>query len=200
MLIFNLFVYSFLSYWFTVLCYTFPWGRLNKEQYPKDFNDVCIVVLKNQCIYTSVYFLPFLYYPENTYSIYHAIWQIPFMIVLTDILFFFSHYVMHTKWLFKHVHSKHHKYNIPIAAGALYAHPVEHICVNLFSTVTPMFLVKAHPTVAVWWTILASVNTVISHSATEKDDNHGLHHRFHNCNYGAGFMIVDQVFGTYKKK
>ena len=200
MLIVDLFVYSFLSYWITVLFYTLPWGRLNTKQYPDDFNHVCLVVLKNQCIYTGVYFLPFMYYPENTYSIYHAIWQIPCMIVLTDIFFFFSHYMMHSKWFFKHIHSQHHKYNIPIAAGALYAHPFEHIFVNLFSAVTPMFVVSADPQVAVLWTILASVNTVVSHSETEKDNNHGLHHRFYNCNYGAGFMLMDRVVGTYKKK
>lgn len=197
MLVFQLFIYSFLAYWFTVLCYMFPWGKRNTNEIPDDCTRVCTVVLKNQCLYTGVYVLPFLYYPQETYSVAHGLWQLPSIIVLTDVLFFIAHYTMHTKWLYKRVHSTHHEYHVPIAAGALYAHPVEHIFVNLFSVVTPIFLVKVHPTIAVWWTILASMNTVVSHSTAQKDDTHGLHHRYRNCNYGVGFMLLDRLFGTY---
>ena len=144
MLVLKLFVYSFLSYWFTVLCYMFPWGKHNTDEIPDDFSRVCSVVLKNQCLYTGVYVLPFLYYPQETCSVVHGLWQIPSMVVLTDVMFFIAHYTMHTKWLYKRIHSKHHEYQVPIAAGALYAHPVEHIFVNLFSVITPLFLVKAH--------------------------------------------------------
>ena len=67
------------------------------------------------------------------------------------------------KTLYNFIHKKHHEYDPPIASAALYAHPIEHLCVNLFSTVVPLFIVKANLNLLLmgrksFWLVHLSIN------------------------------------------
>ena len=44
------------------------------------------------------------------------------------------------------------------------------------------------------WVFIASVNVVIAHSGTWKNDPHTAHHKYLNCNYGAGPLLMDKIF------
>ena len=121
------------------------------------------------------------------------------IIVLTDIIFYTSHrYFHYNKLLYNNIHRKHHEYDPPIAIGALHAHPIEHIFVNLFSTIMPMFIVRSDMIVSIIWTIISSVNVVVAHSGTWPNDPHIAHHRYLKCNYGVGLLLMDKVLGTFK--
>ncbi len=196
----QLFLVHIVSYWCAVALYTIPWGQLEPTQWPKDAAHLVVKqVLKNQFVYTSVYIVPFAYYPTPL-SGWHGVWQLPVIVVLTDVFFYVMHRVVHIKPLYKHIHAMHHDFKIPIAVAALYAHPLEHIFVNILIAVAPLFVVRANFIVAVLWTAIASVNTVVAHSATKKDQPHGLHHRYYNCNYGVGLFLMDHVFGTWRQQ
>ena len=196
----QLFLVHMAAYWLTVALYTLPWGRLDPSQWPNGATEAAKVVLTNQFVYTSVYIVPFTYYYPQSLPWWHVVWQLPVIVLLTDVLFYIMHRVAHIKPLYKGVHTVHHEFNIPIAVGALYAHPLEHVFVNVLTTVAPLFIVRANPTVALLWTAIASANTVVAHSATEKDGSHGLHHRYHHCNYGVGLMMVDRLVGTWRER
>jgi len=192
-MIFYLFFTHVAFYWVAVAFYSYAYDQWSKES-PKVIKQVVI----NQFVFTPLYIIPFQFYPEPI-STYHIIWQIPAIVVLTDIIFYTCHRYFHfNKTLYTLVHEKHHQYDPPIASAALYAHPIEHLCINLSSTVFPMFIVKANLTVALIWTIIASVNVVVAHSATWDGDAHTDHHKYKNCNYGVGALLMDRVLNTFR--
>lgn len=191
-MIYYLFLTHIISYWATVLFYTYVFNQWSEESWYVIKN-----VLFNQFVITPIYLPFFLYYPEP-YPYDNVIWQLPVIVVLTDIIFYSCHRVFHwNKALYVYVHEKHHEYDPPIASAALYSHPLEHLCINLSSTVVPMFLVHASFPVAMLWTLIASVNVVVAHSEIH-GGQHTLHHKYKACNYGVGLMVMDRLLGTYR--
>ena len=181
-----------ISYWATVVFYTIVFNQWSKESWYVIKN-----VLINQCIVTPLYLPLFYYYPDSL-PWYHIVWQLPTIVVLTDIIFYLCHRVFHlNKALYVHVHEQHHEYDPPIASAALYSHPIEHFCINLSSTVFPMFITKSSFFVQIIWTLIASINVVVAHSDIH-GGQHTKHHKYKTCNYGVGFMLFDRILGTYR--
>ena len=194
MFILYLFLTHMVFYWATALYFVIVHGQRSK------YSSVLVKnVLRNQIMYTPIYLIPFYFYP-TPHSSWNAFWQLPGIVLLTDMIFYSTHrYFHHNKYLFTRVHKYHHTMDDPqYAPGALNAHPVEHIFVNLLSTVAPLFIVKANLYVSLVWTAAASVNVVVAHSATCENDAHELHHKYKAYNYGAGPLIFDRMFGSYK--
>ncbi len=190
-----LFLTHIFFYWTSVMFYTYIYNQWYDESLYVIKN-----VLINQFIFTPFLIIPFYFYPQP-YSTIHIFWQLPSIIILTDIIFYISHrYFHYNKFLYNNIHIYHHKFDPPIASAALYAHPIEHIFINLLSTVLPMFIVKSNLVVSVIWTIIASVNVVIAHSRTWKNDPHTTHHKYLICNYGAGLLLMDKLLNTYKSE
>ena len=187
-----LFFTHIICYWSTVLFYTYKFNQWAEESWYVVKN-----VLFNQFLITPMYWPLFLNYPEPLPPI-HIIWQLPVIVVLTDFIFYACHRVFHyNKTLYVHIHEQHHKYDPPIAPAALYSHPIEHLCINLSSTVLPMFLVKASFPVALLWTMIASINVVIAHSKIHGGAHTG-HHKYKTFNYGVGLLVFDRIFGTFR--
>jgi sterol desaturase/sphingolipid hydroxylase (fatty acid hydroxylase superfamily) len=42
-----------------------------------------------------------------------------------EVGFYYSHRLLHTPWLYRAVHSKHHDFHAPTALATIYAHPLE---------------------------------------------------------------------------
>jgi len=191
-IIYYLFFTHIICYWATVLFYIYKFNQWSKDSWRVIKN-----VLLNQFLFTPLYLIPFQYYPEPLH--YHnVIWQLPAIIVLTDIIFYVCHRVFHyNKTLYVRVHKQHHEYDPPIAPAALYAHPIEHLCINLSSTVFPMFIVRASLPVALFWTTIASINVVVAHSGIHGGAHTG-HHKYMTSDYGVGAMLMDRILGTYR--
>ena len=43
---------------------------------------------------------------------------------LQEISFYYIHRLLHTKYLYKHIHKMHHEYSSPISLTAIYCHPI----------------------------------------------------------------------------
>jgi fatty acid hydroxylase domain-containing protein 2 len=122
-----------------------------------------------------------------------------FYTVIADQWFYWTHRMMHIRFLYRHIHTIHHRWTYPIAVRAIYAHPVEHIISNIGSLVIGPLLWPASVELMVLWTIVATFNAVSAHSGVSISavgaEKHDLHHRYLNCNYGTtGFS--DRMYGT----
>ena len=190
-----IFITHILSYWIAGFAYVYFY-----KLWSKDAPVLIKNVLINQFFYTPLYIIPFNFYPENQFSTINIIWQLPAIVILTDIIFYATHrYAHYNKIIYRNIHLKHHTNDDPlIAISALNAHPLEHLFINLLSTVSPLFIVKANLIVGMVWTIIASVNVIIAHSATWPDDPHTIHHKYKAYNYGAGPLLLDRFLNTYK--
>ena len=96
------------------------------------------LVAFNQLIITPPMIYAFLYNKQiitkesSLYDVFRGITLFPFMLLILNGLFASSHYIFHkNKWLYKHIHSIHHRLWVPHPIGSIYAHPIEHILANL---------------------------------------------------------------------
>lgn len=123
--------------------------------------------------------------------------------------FYFIHRLMHPwkttaipdvgAFLYRHVHSLHHKsYNTGPWSG-LSMHPVEHL-IYYTCTLLPFFI-SLHPT-AVYMNLLhATLSPVAGHDGHRSPGGggsffHYLHHSRFECNYGTPLVPLDRLFGS----
>ena len=127
-----------------------------------------------------------------------------------EIHFYFTHRLIHWAPLYKSIHSLHHKNTNPGPWSGIAMHPVEHLI--YFSGVLIYFIIPAHPFHAIFHLTKVAIGPGLSHSGfhklsvgksavNTKHYLHYLHHRFFECNYGAGLdgsiLPLDKWFGTF---
>eukprot|EP00930_Biecheleria_cincta_P057440 TRINITY_DN43370_c0_g1_i1.p1 TRINITY_DN43370_c0_g1~~TRINITY_DN43370_c0_g1_i1.p1 ORF type:complete len:292 (+),score=31.39 TRINITY_DN43370_c0_g1_i1:73-948(+) len=126
--------------------------------------------------------------------------QIAVVLVVQELLFFYSHRWLHVnKQMYARVHKLHHTWTAPISLVAIYAHPFEHVVSNVFPPFAGCVLVRAHFATMSIHTVLGLAHTLAVHSGYFFCDDHGMHdehHRSFNVNYGV-FGVLDWLHGTY---
>lgn len=134
--------------------------------------------------------------------------QLLFCIYLDDFLYYWMHRAMHTRWLLRHVHGRHHRVLAPWAITGHYMHPIEYVLTGSLAFLGPALL-GAHVTLLWVWIVFRQWEAAEGHAGYDLPwtpthwlpGSHGaLHHDFHHArvrgNY-AGFLPVwDRVFGT----
>jgi sterol desaturase/sphingolipid hydroxylase (fatty acid hydroxylase superfamily) len=125
--------------------------------------------------------------------------DIAFSVILREILFYYSHRLLHSPQLYARIHKKHHRFTAPVALAAQYAHPVEHFFANILPISIPPQLLRSH--IITYWIFLAFelFETATVHSGYDFFANaarkHDLHHEKFMVNFGAvGFL--DWLHGT----
>eukprot|EP01083_Nonionella_stella_P282214 960396_1 len=103
------------------------------------------------------------------------------------------------KFLYKWVHSLHHKSYNPTAFSGTNMHPVESTL--YYSAALVCIPIGCHPTIAVGCIIDCAVGAWLGHDGFQwpgsGDFFHQIHHQHFDCNYGAMHVPLDQWFGTY---
>jgi plant 4alpha-monomethylsterol monooxygenase len=120
-------------------------------------------------------------------------------IAIEDTIFYFGHRALHTRWLFSHVHFRHHRFRIVRGHVAEYAHPLENL-LNVVALFTgPIALGSPFQVVAIW-IVVRLAETVEAHSGyafTSNSSRHSFHHLHaqRGC-YGSFFGPWDRLLGS----
>jgi len=130
------------------------------------------------------------------------IWHFAVFIFVNDTIFYFSHRLLHTRWLFKNVHVRHHRFRFVRGLVAEYAHPLEDLANFVAFLAGPVLLGSPFVIVAAW-VFLRMLETVDAHSGyafTPWAKRHAFHHMYaaRGC-YGSFAGVWDRVLGTERQ-
>lgn len=134
--------------------------------------------------------------------------QISFFFLVEDFLNYWIHRWLHIPWLYKHIHSIHHKYDAPFAIVAAYAHPLEVLLQAIPTFVGPLAIGPHLYTLMVWQTF-RNWEAIDIHSGYELPfslksfvpgyagaEHHDYHHYMHSGNFASVFTWCDRLYGT----
>ncbi|KAI4352793.1 hypothetical protein L6164_007012 [Bauhinia variegata] len=139
--------------------------------------------------------------------------QIIVAMFIMDTWQYFVHRYMHqNKFLYRHVHSRHHRLVVPYAIGALYNHPLEGLLLDTFGGAISFLISGMTARTAVAFFCFAVVKTVDDHCGLWLPWNifqlffqnntayHDIHHQLQGLKYNYSqpfFPIWDKLLGTY---
>ena len=124
---------------------------------------------------------------------------IPATYFIEEFGFYWIHRTFHTvPWLYEHFHGTHHQWIRPEPYSALDCHPLEHALGNMFSLLLGPWLFGWSYTWVWRLVMLATISVVHGHRSDGvfANQQHALHHKHRNGNYGKEFFS-DKLFGTF---
>eukprot|EP00939_MAST-03C_sp_MAST-3C-sp1_P005368 g5368.t1 len=114
---------------------------------------------------------------------------------ISEIVFYSTHRLLHTNWLWYHVHYFHHQQAAPFPPCCIYAHPVEFCMGNIPVVALGPMMMQSHAIIWFLWAFLATFSTAVSHSGWHlpfllgESEGHDYHH-------SSGYMDNLGVIGT----
>jgi len=139
--------------------------------------------------------------------------QFAVAMVVVDTWQYFIHRYMHiNKFLYRHIHSKHHSLVVPYAYGALYNHPLEGLLLDTMGGALSFLVSGMTPRTAIFFFSFATIKTVDDHCGLWLPGNplhvffnnncayHDIHHQLYGNKYNFSqpfFITWDKILGTH---
>ncbi|GMJ13449.1 sphingoid base hydroxylase 2 [Hibiscus trionum] len=134
------------------------------------------------------------------------------MVVMDTYHYFFHRFVLHNKYLYKHIHSQHHRLVVPYPFGAIYSHVIEAFLADTVSSSLALLISGMSARTSIFFFSFATIKNVDDHCGVLLPGNpfhiffqnttvyHGIHHELHGTKYNFSqpfFNIWDRIFGTH---
>ncbi|KAL3636258.1 Arf guanine nucleotide exchange factor sbh1 [Castilleja foliolosa] len=134
------------------------------------------------------------------------------MFVLDTWQYFMHRYMHHNKFLYRHIHSQHHRLIVPYAFGALYNHPVEGLLLDTIGGALSFLVSGMSPRASIFFFSFATLKTVDDHCGLWLPGNlfhfvfsnnsayHDIHHQLYGNKYNFSqpfFVVWDRILGTH---
>lgn len=137
--------------------------------------------------------------------------SVPLLMFLHDTYFYWTHRLMHHKWIFKWVHRVHHDSRVPSPLAAFSFDPVEAV---VEATILPVLamVIPIHPIAFLIFLMVMTVLGVVNHTGYElyfrgfgehpigkwiiSATHHDHHHRHYQHNLGLYFTWWDRLMKT----
>lgn len=140
----------------------------------------------------------------------HPVWFVVILVLTPlwrEVHFYWVHRLIHVPFLYRTVHSLHHRNTNPGPWSGLSMHPIEHLL--YYSAVAIHWVVPSHPIHAMYNLFHLTMAPVPGHTGFEKVElgegraidtgclNHYLHHKYFEVNYADGAIPFDRWFGSF---
>ncbi|XP_022775792.1 sphinganine C4-monooxygenase 2-like [Durio zibethinus] len=133
------------------------------------------------------------------------------MVVLDTYQYFLHRLVHQNKFLYKHLHSQHHRLVIPYTYGAIYNHPIEGFFFDIVGGILAYVVSGMSPRTAIFFYCFATIKNVDDHCGVLLPGNpmqllknstafHDFHHQHCGGKYNFSqpfFVFWDKILGTY---
>jgi len=134
-------------------------------------------------------------------------------VIVEEILFYYSHRLLHYGPFYTHIHKVHHQFKAPIGIASEYSHPIEFIVSNLIPITIGPIVAKSHFLVAILWYSIAVIGTISHHSGYNlpwmigglEPFFHDYHHYSFKYNFGLIGLLdwlhsTNKGYNEYKRK
>ncbi|XAR56006.1 Sphinganine C(4)-monooxygenase [Bertholletia excelsa] len=134
------------------------------------------------------------------------------MLVLDTWQYFMHRFLHRNKFLYRHIHSQHHRLVVPYAFGALYNHPLEGLILDTIGGALSFLLSGMSPRTSIFFFSFATLKAVDDHCGLWLPGNlfhclfrnnsayHDIHHQLYGSKYNFSqpfFVTWDRILGTY---
>jgi Delta7-sterol 5-desaturase len=129
------------------------------------------------------------------------------LVVMMDGGLYYSHRILHGRWMFRHMHRHHHKFLAPTIFTMTAVHPVEFL-MHQSVLIGCAFLLPVHWAVYVAVVLYTYLIGAIDHSGIRvtwplpmhaSNQFHDDHHAYFHCNFGHHSDLFDRLHGTVRR-